>query len=94
VPDDPAKIEAAIFEVLHAPPSAFNINRTSWRLADLKRVLQSEKGVRVSKSAISSIIQAAGFRWRKARKVLTSTDPNYREKLDRMTCPRFMYQPL
>ena len=30
------------------------------------------------------MIKAAGYKWRKARIVLTSTDPTYREKLDRI----------
>ena len=33
---------------------------------------------------ISTIIKDAGFKWRKAREVLTSNDPNYRTKIDRI----------
>ena len=33
---------------------------------------------------ICKITKAAGYRWRKARIVLTSSDPNYTEKLDRI----------
>jgi hypothetical protein len=31
---------------------------------------------------VREIARSAGWRWRKARKVLTSTDPEYREKVD------------
>jgi hypothetical protein len=34
------------------------------------------------KDVIRTIIKEAGFRWRKARVVLTSRDPDYREKVD------------
>jgi hypothetical protein len=36
----------------------------------------------LSKRDIQSIIKAAGYRWLKAKQVLTSRDPEYRTKLD------------
>jgi transposase len=70
-----------LFSVLHSPPSAYGINRTSWKMDDLHRIL-SETGHRMSHERIRRAIKAAGFRWRKAKVVLTSTDPDYRAKLD------------
>lgn len=74
----------AVFGILHAPPSTYGINRTTWRLADIKAVLAS-KGLPLAKRNISSVIRQAGYRYRKAKKVLTSTDPDYRRKLQRIT---------
>ena len=71
----------ALFELLHQPPSAYDINRTSWRLDDLCRVL-GQKGIPIGRETASRIIRAAGYRWRHAKVVLTSNDPAYREKLD------------
>ncbi len=48
---------------------------------DLHRVL-NEAGHRMSHDRIRRTIKAAGFRWRKAKVVLTSKDPDYRAKLD------------
>jgi len=76
-------IKAAIFCVLHSPPSEHNINRTSWKLEDICRCL-SKKGVHVSKHLVSKVIRGAGYKWRKAKTVLTSNDPEYREKLNRI----------
>jgi transposase len=76
-------IKKAVFTVLHQPPSSFGINRTSWKMADLARVLK-EKGTSVSEEVIRIIIREAGFRWRKARVVLTSNDPDFAEKLRRI----------
>jgi transposase len=70
----------AVFQLLHSPPSAFGINRTTWIMVDLQRVL-SESGHRLSERRIRRIVRAAGFRWRKARIVLTSRDPEYETKL-------------
>jgi hypothetical protein len=72
-----------LFSVLHAPPSAFDINRTTWKREDLKRVLD-EKGHKVSLHVIRRIVRDAGYEWKHARKVLTSNDPKYQEKLERI----------
>ncbi len=73
-----------VFKTLHAPPSTFGFNRTTWRMDDLYAVLLKQ-GVRISRANIRKIIKTAGYRFRKAKKVLTSTDPDYREKLQKIT---------
>ena len=75
---------APVFKTLHEPPSAFGFNRTTWRMDDLKTVLL-QQGIRISRVNIRKIIRDAGYKFRKARKVLTSTDPEYREKLQKIT---------
>jgi transposase len=80
--DDEA-IKKAVFSLLHEPPSDYGFNRTSWRMADLCRVLR-EKGRPACPQVIRKITKAAGYRWRKARVVLTSHDPGFSEKLDRI----------
>lgn len=75
-------IKSAIFSLLHSPPSAHSINRTTWRLDDLRRVLKEESDVSISRDLISIIIREAGWKWRHARIVLTSNDPEYRTKLE------------
>ena len=77
------KLQAAIFSVIHSPPSEHNINRTSWKLEDIRACL-SKQGIHVSKNLIGRIIRKAGYTWRKAKTVLTSNDSNYRQKLDRI----------
>ena len=74
----------AVFKILHAPPQSCGFNRTTWRMQDLKQALATE-GFRISATNIRQIILKAGFRFRKAKKVLTSTDPDYREKLKAIT---------
>jgi transposase len=74
----------AVFEILHAPPSCYRINRTTWRLQDI-RMIMIKRGLPIGKSCISQIIKDAGYRYRKAKRVLTSTDPDYMEKLMAIT---------
>ncbi len=76
-------IKSAVFSMIHSPPSEHNINRTSWKFEDICRCL-SQRGAHVSKNLISKIIKRAGYKWRKAKTVLTSNDPKYREKLNRI----------
>lgn len=81
---DSPEFKDMLFATLHQPPSVFGFNRTTWRLADLKTALAS-KGHPASVAVICRAIRAAGYRWRKARTVLTSTDKSYDEKLAKVT---------
>jgi len=67
--------------VLHTPPIECGFNRTTWRLRDLRNALVA-KGIVASQSNIREVIRKAGYQWKKARVALTSTDPEYRSKLD------------
>lgn len=78
--DDDA-VKQAVFGLLHEPPSNYGINRTTWIMPDLSRLLQ-EKGQPACPEVIRKITKGAGYRWRKARVALTSSDPAYREKLE------------
>lgn len=77
--DDP-KYRDAVFKILHAPPSSYGINRTSWRMEDIKSVMAKE-GLLLSMMNIRTIIRNEGYKFRKAKKVLTSNDPDYLEKV-------------
>ena len=80
---DDSDLKAAIFAVLHEPPSNHGINRTGWIMADLCGVL-AKIGRPACAGVVRIITKAAGYKWRKARVVLTSNDPNYDEKLSRI----------
>ncbi len=80
---DSKPLKDAIFTLLHEPPSNYDINRTTWKMADFKEVL-TKNGYPACPDVIRKITKSAGYRWRKARVVLTSQDPQYREKLERI----------
>ncbi len=81
--NDPLYQEAVI-SLLHSPPAEYGINRTTWTTKLMSRVL-AEKGRIVGPNAVGELIRNAGYRFRRARQVLTSNDPNYKEKLRRIT---------
>ena len=80
---DDERLRNTIFSLLHEPPSNYGINRTSWTMAALARTL-AKNGHPACPAVIRKITKSSGYRWRKARLVLTSSDPAYREKLDRV----------
>jgi transposase len=80
---DNEAVKQAVFALLHEPASEYGLNRTTWIMADLTRVLR-KKGQPACPQVIRRITKEAGYRWRKARIVLTSSDPDYTEKLGRI----------
>ncbi len=80
---DNEAVKQAVFRLLHEPPSNYGINRTTWVMPDLTRVLR-ETGHPACPQVVRKITKAAGYRWRKARVVLTSADPDYTAKVDRI----------
>ncbi len=71
-----------ILEILHHKPTAFGTNRTNWTQPALLKAYEQSCGEIISRSTLARILRRAGFRWRKARRVLTSPDPRYHEKLE------------
>jgi transposase len=74
-----------LIKIIHETPNAYGINRASWSLQALSDAYQKTHGERVSRSSISEYFISAGYKFKKAKKSLTSNDPNYREKLTKIT---------
>jgi transposase len=70
-----------IIKLLHEPPSLHGVNRTSWSLESLSNAYQKLYGESMSRSTVSTYIRAKGYSFKKAKVVLTSTDPEYKIKL-------------
>jgi transposase len=75
------KCKEALFAILHSPPKDHGFNRTTWRGKDLATVM-ARRGMPIGKDRVGTFIRDAGYRFMKAREVLTSNDPHYREKVD------------
>jgi len=78
------KYKETVFSILHTPPKDYGFNRTTWRLSDIHATMKI-KDLPLGHNYILRIIKNAGYRFRSAKKVLTSTDPEYKEKLKRIT---------
>jgi transposase-like protein len=73
-----------LLSTIHCPPSQYGINRTTWTTKLLGKVMAA-RGYGAGHNILSKIIKNAGYRFRKAREVLTSNDPHYKDKLRKIT---------
>jgi transposase len=74
-----------LIKIIHETPKIYDINRASWSLHALRDAYQKTYGECISKSSISEYFVSEGYKFKKAKKVLTSEDPTYRDKLAKIT---------
>ncbi len=74
-----------LIKIIHESPKAYDINRASWSLRAMSDAYHKAHGKRISTSSISEYFIEAGYKFKKAKKVLTSDDPTYRDKLTKIT---------
>jgi transposase len=72
----------ALMEILHHRPTNYGINRSNWSYGSLAEAYGNVYGRRPAKGTVGRLLRDAGLRWKKSRRVLTSPDPNYREKVE------------
>lgn len=82
---DKEMFKELVFKILHTPPSEYGINRTTWTRKLIRDAAIYNEGYMIGRNTIDRIIKKAGYRFRKAREVLTSNDPEYKEKLKKIT---------
>src|SRR6266853_6717587 len=71
-----------LLRLIHEPPQLHNVNRASWSLGSLVEAYKKEYGSLISRSTVSEFFKQSGYKFKKAKKVLTSPDPNFRNKLE------------
>ena len=78
------KKKGRILEILHHKPSHFGINRTTWTQDTIIDAYQARYKETLSRTVLTRILKDTGYAWKKARRVLTSPDPDYHEKVERL----------
>ena len=78
-----AKKKPRILEILHHKPSHFGINRTTWTQDTIIDTYEAQYNETLSRTVLTRILKDVGYRWKKARRILTSPDPDYHEKVER-----------
>jgi len=71
-----------ILEIFHGSPRSYGINRRNWSRPSLAAAYSHQHNETISSSTVGRLIKKAGYTMKKARKVLCSPDPEYREKVD------------
>jgi len=74
-----------LIKLIHETPKLHGINRSAWGIKTLAQAYFRTYGVSIGTSSVSKYIQDEGYAFKKAKKVLTSPDPLYREKLGKIT---------
>ena len=72
----------ALIEILHHKPKVYGINRSNWTLRSLAVAFEKLYDARISHTTVGRLLKEAGLMWKQSRRVLTSPDPNYREKVE------------
>jgi transposase len=71
-----------ILEIVHDRPNSFGINRSNWNLPALAIAYCQKYHEKLSQSTARRFLRQSDYRMKKARKVLSSPDPKYREKVE------------
>lgn len=77
--------KANLIKLLHETPKLHGINRSAWGIKTLAAAYYGIYGTAISQSVVSQYIREEGYSFKKAKRVLTSPDPFYREKLAKIT---------
>lgn len=78
------QLKTRVIDIIHKLPSLYGINRTTWTYGAIAEAYMCEYGVSLSESKISSVIKDTDYCWRRAKRVLTSPDPEYKEKVEQL----------
>lgn len=76
--------QTRVIDIIHKTPALFGINRTTWTYGAISEAYLAEYGTSISESQIQRIIQNTNYTWRRAKKVLTSPDPEYKTKVEKL----------
>ena len=71
-----------IIEILHQSPKDFGINRSNWIQPSIAIVYEQKYNEEMPVYRVSRLIKNYGYKWDRAKNVLYSADPNYREKVE------------
>lgn len=79
-----AERQTRVIDIIHKMPTLYGINRTTWTYAAIAEAYQKEYGEPISVDKVQGVIRNTNYSWRRARKVLTSPDAEYREKVEKL----------
>jgi len=79
--------------MIHHPPKYFNLNRSKWTRVALSKTYETLYRESIDESTVGCILKKAGYSLKKAKRVLTSSDPNYREKIELLLITLQTLQP-
>jgi len=73
-----------LLRLIHETPKLHGLNRTSWSLTALTLIYNKLYTPGVSYMQISRCVTQMGYKYKKTRQMLTSPDPKFREKIQKI----------
>lgn len=73
-----------LLKLIHETPKLYGVNRTSWSLTALTLIYNKLYTPAVNYWQISRCVDQMGYRYTKTRQMLTSPDPKFREKINKI----------
>jgi len=73
-----------IIDIIHTPPGAFGVNRTTWTYGAITKVYAERYDEAISVKTVERAVRQSGCTWRRVRRIQTSTDPEYRQKIEHL----------
>ena len=73
-----------VIDIIHKLPLLYGINRTSWTKDTIIEAYEKTYDEKLSNHAIKAILKEAGYKWGRAKQVLMSHDPEYKEKIEKV----------
>jgi transposase len=70
-----------VIRLLHETPKLHGYNRTAWNCKLLAKAMLQNHQIQIDYRTVGLYIRESGFVFKKAREVLTSPDPQFREKV-------------
>lgn len=79
-----AERQTRVIDIIHKLPSLYGINRTTWTYGAIAEAYEKEYGTAISTGQVQGVIHSTNYSWRHARQVLTSPDPEYKAKVEKI----------
>ncbi len=79
---DAKKKTNKILEIFHNRPRVYGINRASWTMTALAKAYERKHGEAISPRTAGRHIRNCGYSVKRSKQILTSTDPNYHDKVE------------
>jgi len=73
-----------VIKLLHESPKMHGLNRASWTITALAETYEKVYAEKISWGQTSYTLKQNGYRFKKSRDMLTSQDPKFREKINKL----------
>jgi transposase len=73
-----------LLRLIHETPKLYELNRTSWSLTDLTLIFNRLYSPPISYAQVCRSVNQMGYSYKKSREMLTSPDPKFREKINKI----------